>query len=79
MSSPDLPYAQLVRDALDTLDRYHLSLGKRDPSKSLNEDCKDLLGRMRTAFEPLVSEGAERPADVTEIVRRIDEARAAIP
>jgi hypothetical protein len=79
MNMNDLPDSQLVRDALDTLDRYDLSLGKRDQSRSLNENPADLLGRIRTALAPLASEGGERAAHVAEIVRRIDEACAALP
>jgi hypothetical protein len=80
MTSPTGPlYALLVRDALDVLDHYGLTLGKRDPSKSLNEDCGDLLGRMRAALEPLASEDRELRADIPDLLRRIDEARAALP
>jgi hypothetical protein len=77
MSPTDPLYAQLVHDALDLLDHYGLALGQRDPVKSLNEDCGDLLGRMRAALAPLASEGLELPADVTDMLRRIDEAHAA--
>jgi hypothetical protein len=45
-------YTQLVRDALDALDRYRTPIGKRDPVKSLNEDGEELLQRMRAALEP---------------------------
>ena len=79
MSPTDPVYAFLVRDVLDVLDRYGLALGKRDPTKSLNEDCEDLLGRMRAALEPLASSDAERRADIPDLLRRIDEARAALP
>jgi hypothetical protein len=77
MSPPDLLYAQLIRDALDLLDRHGLTLGQRDPAKSLNEDSEDLLGRVRAALEPLASEGPGLRADVTDMLRRIDDARAA--
>jgi hypothetical protein len=79
MSPTDPLYALLVRDVLDLLDRYGLVLGKRDPTKSLNEDCADLLGRMRAALEPLASSGPELRADIPDVLRRIDEARAALP
>lgn len=72
-------YPQLVRDALDVLDRYGLVLGKRDPAKSLNEDCAELLSRMRAALEPLASVGPESRAGIPDMLRRIDEARAALP
>jgi len=75
----DLLYAQLVRDALGLLDQYGLVLGKRDPAKSLNEDCADLLSRMRAALEPLASEGSESRAEIVDMLRRIEEARAALP
>jgi hypothetical protein len=74
--TPDLLYAQLVRDVLDVLDHHSLVLGKREPSKSLNEDCEDLLSRLRVALEPLASEGR---TDICDVLRRIDEARAALP
>jgi len=77
-SDPDPLYAQLVRDALDMLDHYGLALGQRDPSRSLNEDCNDLLGRMRAALEPLASQGVGPRADVTDMLRRLDEAQAAV-
>jgi len=70
----DILYAQLVRDALDVLDRYRAPIGKRDPVKSLNEDREELLGRVRAALEPLIFRGLEeRRGDVVEILRRIDE------
>jgi hypothetical protein len=69
----DLLYAQLVRDALEILDRYRVPIGNRDPVKSLNEDREELLARMRAALEPLAFQDLERRADVVEIMRRIDE------
>jgi hypothetical protein len=69
-------YTQLVRDALDALDRYRTPIGKRDPVKSLNEDGEELLQRMRVALEPLSFMGLERRDDVVQILRRIDEMRA---
>ena len=67
------PCAQLVRDAFDVLDRYHAAIGRRDPTKSLNENHEELLGRVRAALEPLSSAGPEHRDDVVEILRRIDE------
>jgi len=69
-------YTQLVRDALDALDRYRAPIGKRDPVKSLNEDGEELLQRMRAALEPLSFMGPEPRDDVVQILRRIDEMRA---
>ena len=69
----DRPYAQLVRDALDVLDRYRAPIGKRDPVKSLDEDREELLGRVRAALERLISPAPSGRDNVIEIVRRIDE------
>jgi len=69
-------YAQLVRDSLDLLDRYHAPMGQRDPVKSLNEDPEELLQRMRIALEPLAFKGLDGRADVIQILSRIDEMRA---
>jgi hypothetical protein len=69
----DRLYAQLVRDALDVLDRYRVPLAKRDHVKSL-DDGEELLRRVRAALEPLASNGPDRRDDVAEILRRIDEA-----
>lgn len=53
--------AQLVRDALEILDRYRAPLAKRDHVKSL-DDRAELLGRVRAALEPLTWKGGERRA-----------------
>jgi hypothetical protein len=71
-------YAQLVRDALEMLDRYRAPLASRDHVKSL-DDGVELLRRVRAALEPLRFNGIERRDDVTEILRRIDEAHAGCP
>jgi hypothetical protein len=71
------PYAELVRDAFDVLDRHRAPIGRRDPVKSLEEDRGELLGRMRAALQPLVVRDPDSSADVVAIVRRIDEMCAA--
>jgi hypothetical protein len=68
-------YAQLVRDALEVLDRYRAPLGTRDHVKSL-DDRDELLLRVRAALEPLTSGGLEHRGDVLEILRRIDEVQS---
>jgi hypothetical protein len=72
-SPMDDPYAQLVRDALDVLDRYRAPIDKRDPARSLNENHEELLGRVRVALERLICHGPGGRDDVVEILRRIDE------
>ena len=67
------PYAQLVREALEVLDRYDAPMHGRDPVKSLNEDREELLGRMQAALERLISGGG--PEDVVGIVRKIERSR----
>ena len=71
------PYAHLVREGLEVLDRYHAPIHSRDPVKSLNEDRDELLGRMQAALEALISGGREgRRDDVVEILRKIERSRA---
>jgi hypothetical protein len=77
-SQVDHLYAQLVRDALEILDRYRAPLAKRDHVKSL-DDREELLRRVHAALEPLKFKGSERRHDVTEILRRIDEAHGRAP
>lgn len=67
------PYAQLMRDAFAVLDLYVMDIANRDPTRSLNEDPRELLSRVRAALKLLMLEGAPRRENVTEIVRRIDE------
>jgi hypothetical protein len=67
------PYAQLVHEALEVLDRYGAPMHGRDPVKSLDEDREELLGRMQAALEPLRSGGG--PEDVVEILRKIEQSR----
>ena len=69
-------YPQLVRDALDVLDRYRAPIGKRDPVKSLDEDPDELLRRLRAALVPLTFKGVERRDDVVQVLRRIDRMHA---
>lgn len=71
----DHVYAQLVHDALGVLDRYRAPLAMRDHVKSL-DGCEELLRRVRASLEPLTFKGIERRDDVTEILRRIDEAHS---
>lgn len=69
----DDPYAQLVHDALEVLDRRRAPMRRRDPVKSLDEDREELLGRMQAALELLISGGG--PEDVVGILRRIERSR----
>ncbi len=71
-------YTQLVRDALDVLDRYRAPIGRRDPVKSLDEDPEELLGRLRAALVPLTFKGLEPQEDVVLVLRRIDKMHAVV-
>jgi hypothetical protein len=70
-------HPQLLRDAFDVLDRYSVSIAKRDVVKSLNENRSELLRRVRAAIEPLISKGNTRQDDVAQIAQRIDAVLAA--
>jgi hypothetical protein len=78
----DLPmntlYTELVRDALELLDRYRVPLAQRDHVKSL-DDREELLRRVRAALDPYRFRGLEPRDDVTDVLRRIDEAHGACP
>jgi hypothetical protein len=78
----DLPqgsdlHPQLLRDALSVLDRYSAGITNRDPTKSLNADRTELLGRVRAALKPLILDGGVPRHDVAEVVQRIDDVLAA--
>ena len=66
-------YPQLLRDALEVLDRHGADLGARDHTKSLDENPGELLGRVRVSLQALLSTDAASKGDVAEIVRRIDD------
>jgi hypothetical protein len=66
-------YPQLLRDALDVLDRHGADLGARDHTRSLDENPGELLRRVRVALQPLLLTDAASNGDVAEIVRRIDD------
>lgn len=77
MHATDAPlnaaYVQLLRDAFIVLDRYSARIANRDRAKSLNEDRRELLCRVRAALQPLMFDGAIGRDDVTEIARRLDD------
>ena len=68
---------QLLRDALTVLDHYSAAIPDRDPTKSLNADPTELLGRVRAALKPLILHGGVRQHDVANVVQRIDDVLAA--